>query len=111
MPDSGHDRLIQKGGGPGGLDIVVDTDALRAAAAALARVGADFAGRSGGFAARVHLQDHAFGSLPQAAAPYRDYLRTVAEARAALETIGTQIQQVSGDLHASADNYDGADTP
>jgi hypothetical protein len=111
MPDGGHTSLIQKGAGPGGQDLVVDTAALRAGARALSGLDADFAARSAGFSSRVHLHGHAFGSLPQAQEPYREYVRTVASAQAALDAIRGQIDQVASALVASADNYDGADSP
>src|SRR5207237_7562245 len=75
--------LLSRGGGPGGSDIVVEPDALRAAATALARAGAAFHADASGFRARAHLHDHAFGSLPEAAHPHRDYVHAVADAQAA----------------------------
>jgi len=35
----------------------------------------------------------------------------VADAQAALDAIRSQVDQVAGALGASADNYDGADSP
>jgi hypothetical protein len=107
MGDRGP-SLIQRGGG-GQPDVVVDTDALRGAAGTFSAVGEAFGQGAAGFLARGHLGHTAFGSLPVAQEPYRQYLRSLTEAQAALLSVASQVTEIAAKLRQSAGNYDGAD--
>jgi hypothetical protein len=87
----------------------VDTDALRGAARAFSSLGEAFGRRAGGFPVRGHLGHTAFGSLPMAQEPYRQYLSSLADAQAALQTVAAQVTEIADGLRRSADSYDGAD--
>jgi Excreted virulence factor EspC, type VII ESX diderm len=107
MGDRGP-SLIQRGVG-GQSDIVVDTDALRGAAGAFSSLGEAFGQGAAGFLARAHLGRTAFGSLPMAEEPGRQYLQSLTEAQAALQNVASQVTEIAARLRQSAGNYDGAD--
>jgi hypothetical protein len=107
MGDGGL-RLIKKGVG-GRPDIVVDTDALRRAAAAFEASGGAFGEQVAGFRWMARLGHTAFGSLPAAQEPYGQYLQSLAEAQDALGKVATQVRDIGAALRQSADNYDRAD--
>jgi hypothetical protein len=106
--DSGA-RLIRKGSG-GQPDLLVDTDALRRAAVALAGGGEAFGRAAAGFPARAALGRTAFGSLPAGQEAHGQYAQTLDEAREALQRITSQVAEIAASLRQSADNYDGADS-
>jgi hypothetical protein len=107
MGDRGP-SLIEKGVG-GRPDIVVDTDALRRAAAAFESSGGAFGEQAAGFQPRARLGHTAFGSLPAAQEPYRQYVQSLAEAEGALGMVASLVRDIGAALRRSADNYDGAD--
>ena len=63
------------------------------------------------FSASAHLPDHAFGVLPQAAAPLSQYRTAVNGMLGNAETLIQANGKGSHNLRVSADNYDGADQP
>lgn len=94
-----------------GSGIFVDTDELRRQAVTLNGVVDRLISARRRFSAGARLADHAFGVLPQAAAPLSQYRAAVNDMLVNAETLIRAHQQGSLSLRTSADNYDGADQP
>ena len=108
MSDNGKRLLLQKAG-PGGYDIYVEPDALRAAANALRAVASDFQGRSGDLPSRTHLPRGAFGVFPAGQHAMTDYDRSRGDAPKGMAALHQTILDAADKLHLSAANYDTAD--
>src|ERR1700730_2456135 len=89
----------------------VYTDELRRQAGTLNVVADRLISARQRFSTGAHLADHAFGVLPQAAAPLSQYRTAVDDMLANAEALIRAHQQGAVNLRASADNYDGADQP
>jgi hypothetical protein len=94
-----------------GIGLYVDTDELRRQARVLSAVADRLTSARQRFSAGAHLGDHAFGVLPQAAAPLSQYRTGVQDMLANTDTIIQAHRQGSDNLGISADNYDRADQP
>ena len=94
-----------------GSGTYVDTDELRRQAGTLNGVADRLISARQRFSTGAHLADHAFGVLPQAAAPLSQYRTAVDDMLANAEALIRAHQQGAVNLRASADNYDGADQP
>jgi len=94
--------------GPG---IYVDTDKVRRQANTLSGVADRLTSARQRFSASAHLPDHAFGVLPQAAAPLSQYRTAVSDMLANAETLIRANVKGSDNLRVSADNYERADQP
>ena len=109
MGDDGR-RLLQKGG-PGGYDIYVDPEALRAVAGRFDAHVERFAGAVSTFEAGASLAGNALGRLPEAHQANQQYQDSHRASVQALKDIHALIQGVAGGLRSNADVYDGADQP
>jgi uncharacterized protein YukE len=107
MSDDGK-RLLQKGG-PGGYDVFVDTDALRAVADAFAQHTAAFQAAVSGFHAGTQLSGDALGRLPQAHEINVQYQEAQRAAAQALRDLHDLVRATSTGLQTTAEVYDGAD--
>ncbi|HZV53198.1 MAG TPA: hypothetical protein VFD49_25970 [Candidatus Dormibacteraeota bacterium] len=104
-------KLLKKGGGPGGYDIYVDPDALRAVSSYFKSRLAAFDPHKHSFISTTPHQDGEFGKLPldETRRVNDQYVHVQGQAVQSLNDLTTWLGQIADALKMSADLYDGAD--